>query len=202
MRNATKPRPRTKPPEERRDELMNAALRLFLKRGVGPTTIEQITSGADVAKGTFYLYFSSKEDLLAALGQRFAQELLASIKAAIAAKPNQDWKGKLATWARASVAGYLDSIRLHDVVFAGSHRPPTRKGLVDNIIIDHLRELLQSGAAAGAWAIDDPRSTAVFLFSGLHGLVDDASNKQKRVHRSRLARRLEQLSLRAVGLPA
>ncbi len=199
MRNATKPRPRTKPPEERRDELMNAALRLFLKQRVGSTTIEQITSGADVAKGTFYLYFSSKEDLLAALGQRFAQELLAGIKAAIAAKPAEDWKGKLATWARAGVAGYLDSIRLHDVVFAGSHRPPTRKGLVDNIIIDHLCGLLHAGAAAGAWTIDDPRSTAVFLFSGLHGLVDDACIQEKRVKRSRLSQRLQQLSLRAVG---
>ncbi len=201
MRTATKPRPRTKPPEERRDELMSAALRLFLKHGVGPTTIEQITSGADVAKGTFYLYFSSKDELLAALGQRFAQELLASVKAAIDAKPNEDWKGKLATWARAGVAGYLDSIRLHDVVFSGSHRPPTRKGLVDNIIIDHLFGLLQAGTAARAWAIDDPRSTAVFLFSGLHGLVDDACNKQKRVNRGQLAHRLKQLCLRAVGPP-
>jgi AcrR family transcriptional regulator len=202
MRTTTRSRPRTKPPEERRDELMNAGLRLFLKQGVGPTTIEQITSGADVAKGTFYLYFSSKEELLAALRQRFAQELLAGIKAAIAAKPPEDWKGKLATWARAGVAGYLDSIRLHDLVFSGSHRPPTRKGLVDNIIIDHLCVLLQSGAAAGAWTIDDPRSTAVFLFSGLHGLVDDASIQEKRVNQSRLAQRLEQLSLRAVGLLA
>ena len=52
-------RPRTKPPQQRRDELMDAAQRLFLKQGVGPTTIDQITSGADVAKGTFYLHFSS-----------------------------------------------------------------------------------------------------------------------------------------------
>ena len=201
MRTAAKPRPRTKPPAERRDELMNAALRLFLKHGVGPTTIEQITSGADVAKGTFYLYFSSKEEVLAALGQRFAQELLAGIRAAIAAKPNEDWKGKLATWARAGVTGYMDSIRLHDIVFLGSHRPPTRKGLFDNIIIDHLLALLQAGADAGAWSIDDPRSTAVFLFSGLHGLLDDACNKPNRVNRSRLARQLEQLCIQAVGLP-
>ena len=202
MRTATKSRPRTKPPEERRDELMNAALRLFLKHGVGPTTIEQITSGADVAKGTFYLYFSSKEEVLAALGKRFAEELLAGIKAAIAAKRNEDWTGKLATWARAGVAGYLDAIRLHDVVFAGSHRPPTRKGLVDNIIIDHLARLLQAGAAAGAWSIDDPRSTAIFLFGGLHGLVDDACISEKRVSRSRLAQQLEQFCLRTVGLPS
>jgi AcrR family transcriptional regulator len=76
MRPSTKSRPRTKPPEERRDELMNSAQHLFLKSGVGPTTIEQITSGAKVAKGTFYLYFSSKEAVLAALGDRFAEEHL------------------------------------------------------------------------------------------------------------------------------
>ena len=60
MRTATRLRPRTKAPEERRDELMNAAQRLFLEQGVATTTIEQITMGADVAKGTFYLHFSSK----------------------------------------------------------------------------------------------------------------------------------------------
>lgn len=199
MRAVTKSRPRTKPPEERRDELMNAAQHLFLKQGVAPTTIEQITSGADVAKGTFYLYFSSKEDILAALGERFAQELLASIKTAIAAKPEEDCKGKLATWATACVTGYLDSIRLHDIVFYGS-RPATREGLVDNIIIDHLSGLLEAGVDAGAWSIDDPRFTAVFLFSGLHGVVDDAYTKEKRLNRSRLAQRLERLCFRAVGL--
>ena len=198
MRTPTKLHPRTKPPQERRDELMNAAQRLFLEQGVGPTTIERITSGAEVAKGTFYLYFSSKEDILAALGERFSQELLARIKTAVAAKPADDWKGKLETWARACVAGYIDSIRLHDIVFYGPH-PPTREGLVDNIVIDHLYGLLQAGVDAGAWSIDDPRFTAVFLFSGLHGVVDDAFTKEKRVNRSRLAHRLERRCLSAVG---
>jgi AcrR family transcriptional regulator len=115
MRAGTRTRPRTKPPGERRDDLMNAAERLFLEQGVGPTTIEQITSGADVAKGTFYLYFSSKDDVLAALGERFAQELLAKIEAAVAAGQKEDWKGRLATWAAASVTGHLESIRLHDI---------------------------------------------------------------------------------------
>ena len=201
MRTANKLRPRTKPPEERRDELTKAAKRLFLEQGVGPTTIEQITSGADVAKGTFYLYFSSKDEVLAALRERFAQDLLAGIKTAVTEKPDGDWKGKLAAWAAASVASYLESIRMHDILFYGS-RPPTREGLVNNIVIDHLCGLLQAGAAAGAWTINDPRSTAVFLFSGLHGLVDDACIQEKRVNQSRLSQRLQQLSLRAVGLIA
>jgi AcrR family transcriptional regulator len=180
---------------------MNAAQNLFLKQGVAPTTIEQITSGAGVAKGTFYLYFSSKEGLLAALGERFAQQHLASTKARISEIPDEDWKGKLATWACASVVFYLDSIHLHDMLFYEASAP-TREGLVDNIVIDHLMDLLQGGVVAGAWSIDDARFTAVFLFSGLHGVVDDAYTKEKRINRSRLTARLQRLCFRAVGLPS
>ncbi|HUD89802.1 MAG TPA: TetR/AcrR family transcriptional regulator, partial [Xanthobacteraceae bacterium] len=90
-------RPRTKPPQQRRDELMDAAQRLFLKQGVASTTIEEIASGADIAKGTFYLHFSSRDDLLVALGEQFANRHLGRITAAIARKPEADWIAKLAT---------------------------------------------------------------------------------------------------------
>jgi AcrR family transcriptional regulator len=177
---------------------MNAAQGLFLEHGVGPTTIEQITTAADVAKGTFYLHFSSKEDVRLALGERFARQHLTRIEAAIAERQDKDWQGKLAAWATTGVASYLDSIRLHDVLFHGVNSR-TREGLVDNIVIDHLAELLRAGADAGAWAIDDARATAVFLFSGLHGAVDDAYSKEKPVNRSRLALRLERLCFRTIG---
>jgi AcrR family transcriptional regulator len=199
MRTAAKIRPRTKPAAERRGELMNAAQKLFLKQGVAPTTIEQITSAADVAKGTFYLHFSSKDDIRIALDDRFAQQLLARIKAAVAQQRNDDWAGKLAAWASACAAGYLASIRLHDVLFYGS-RPPTRQGLVDNIVIDDLAALLKAGTDAAAWQVDDPRSAAVFIFSGHHGVVDDAYAKERRIDRARLALRLQTLCFRAVGL--
>jgi AcrR family transcriptional regulator len=194
-----KARPRTKPPQQRRDELMDAARRLFLEHGVASTTIDRIASGADVAKGTFYLHFSSKEDLLVALGEQFAQKHLSHIKAAIAAKPEADWTAKLATWAEASVTFYLDSIQLHDMLFYES-RSPTRQGLVDNIIIDDLSVLLKAGALAEAWSIEDARFTAVFLFSGMHAIVDDAYLKERRIVRSRLIRRLQRICFRAVGL--
>ncbi len=194
-------RPRTKPPEERREELMNAAQRLFLKHGVGPVTIEQITRAADVAKGTFYLYFSSKEDVLAALSDRFAVDLLAKTNAEVRKQPNSDWKKKLSAWVQACANGYLDSIELHDILFYGS-RPATREGLVDNIVIDRLAALLQEGISAKAWQIDDSRFTAVFLFSGLHSVVDDAYGKEKRANRVRLAQRLEKICFRAVGWTA
>jgi AcrR family transcriptional regulator len=196
---ATKVRPRTKPPEERRDELMNAAQRLFLDHGVASTTVEQITTAADVAKGTFYLYFPSKEHVLAALGERFSQQLGAKLHSAIAAKRAGDWKGRLGAWARTAVAVYLDSMRLHDIVFRESH-PHEHEDLDSNATLALLRGLLADGAAAGAWTIGDARFTAVFLYSGLHGIVDDASAESKRVDRTRLAERMEEICFRAVGL--
>ena len=194
-----KPRQRTKPPEVRREEIMDAAQRLFLKQGVAATTIDHVAAGAGVAKGTVYLHFASRQALLTALGERFAEQHLARIKVAISAKAEQDWAGKLAAWAEAGIAFYLDSIALHDMLFHEA-RAPTREGLVDNIIIDHLAWLLNAGAAAAAWSVDDPRFTAVFLFSGMHGIVDDAYLKEKRIVRSRLVKRLQSVCVRTVGL--
>jgi AcrR family transcriptional regulator len=87
---------------------MTTPNRTTKKSGAG-RTIDQITSGADVAKGTFYLHFPSKEDLLVALGERFATKHLIRIQSAIAKRPQEDWTGKLATWAEASAGFYLDS---------------------------------------------------------------------------------------------
>jgi AcrR family transcriptional regulator len=193
------PRPRTKPPDQRRDDLLNAAQRLFIKQGIGPTSVEQITAAADVAKGTFYLHFASKDEIHTALEARFAQQLLAKIAAAIAKQAPDDWPAKLGTWAATGLGAYLESIRLHDALFYGS-RPATREGLVDNIVIDHLVELLQAGAAAGAWSVDDAHFTAVFLFSGFHGIVDDAYDKGKRINQPQLTQRLQRVCFRAVGL--
>jgi AcrR family transcriptional regulator len=194
-------RPRTKSPEERRDELLNAAERLFLAQSFGSTTIDQITAAAEVAKGTFYLYFKSKEDVRAALGDRFARDHLARIKTGVARKPPSDWKGRLSAWAAATISFYLDSIELHDVLFYEG-RTPTREGLTDNIVITYLAEMLRDGTEAKAWSVDDARSAAVFLFGGIHGVVDDAYSKERKVNRKRLAQRLEHLCLNTVRLPA
>jgi hypothetical protein len=117
----------------------------------------------------------------------------------MAGKSEQDWKGKLAAWAEACIGFYLDSVALHDMLFHEA-RSPTRQGLADNIIIDHLESLLNAGHAAGVWSVDDARFAAVFLFSGMHGIVDDAYLKEKRINRARLVRRLQSICFRTVGL--
>jgi AcrR family transcriptional regulator len=53
--------------QETRLRLMEAALRLFHENGYDDTTVEQIAVAADVAKGTFFNYFETKEATLPAL---------------------------------------------------------------------------------------------------------------------------------------
>lgn len=48
---------------ERRQQLLDAARTLFAEKGYHETTVDDITRAADVAKGTFYLYFSEKHEI-------------------------------------------------------------------------------------------------------------------------------------------
>jgi len=53
--------------EARPQELLDAALELFVEKGFAATRSEEVASRAGVAKGTLYLYYPSKEDLLKAV---------------------------------------------------------------------------------------------------------------------------------------
>jgi AcrR family transcriptional regulator len=55
---------------DKRRALLEAAEEVFVERGIARATVDEITSRAGVAKGTFYLYFSSKEELVRALHEQ------------------------------------------------------------------------------------------------------------------------------------
>ncbi len=56
---------------ERPDELLDAALALFVERGFAATRMDDVAQRAGVSKGTVYLYWSAKEELLRAVILRF-----------------------------------------------------------------------------------------------------------------------------------
>jgi AcrR family transcriptional regulator len=60
---------------ETRQSLMEAALRLFSESGYDATTVKDITDAADVAKGTFFNYFETKETILPAIAARRLEQL-------------------------------------------------------------------------------------------------------------------------------
>lgn len=69
-----------KEPDVRRDELLDVALDLCRTEGFESMSVEQLTTKAGVAKGTFYHYFSSKADLMWQLVARFGDSLFAFLE--------------------------------------------------------------------------------------------------------------------------
>jgi AcrR family transcriptional regulator len=56
--------------EARPDEVLDAALALFVEKGFAATRVEDIASRAGLSKGAVYLYFPSKEAILEGLVKR------------------------------------------------------------------------------------------------------------------------------------
>ncbi len=70
----------TKEYHERKNEILDAAQELFFTKGYKQTSIESIIKKIGVAKGTFYYYFKSKEDLMDKLVKRMTNQILSEIK--------------------------------------------------------------------------------------------------------------------------
>jgi AcrR family transcriptional regulator len=73
---------------ETRRTLLEAASVLFREKGYNETTIEEITGRADVAKGTFFNYFASKEVLLSELAVWGVEQLDAALDVSKGAPPS------------------------------------------------------------------------------------------------------------------
>lgn len=61
--------------ERTRDLLLDAAVRVFARKGAGAAAIHEIAAEAGVANGTFYNYFRTREALLEATSLRIARRL-------------------------------------------------------------------------------------------------------------------------------
>ena len=66
--------------EERKGEILDTAQQLFFQKGYDHTSVNDIITSIGIAKGTFYHYFESKEDLLDKLVSRWIHEVLPRVK--------------------------------------------------------------------------------------------------------------------------
>lgn len=59
--------------------LVDAAVRVFARKGAGAAAIHEIAAEAGVSNGTFYNYFRTREDLVDAASRRLAERLFADV---------------------------------------------------------------------------------------------------------------------------
>jgi AcrR family transcriptional regulator len=159
--------------DQRQAALLDAAAALFVEKGVAATSIDDIAVRAGVAKGTFYHYFQDRAAMLEALRRRYSQHFADSAQAAMDACDPDDRRGRLDAWIGTVVREYVASYALHDAIF---HDPAIchRCVMGEEPIVGNLAALIGGGCRAGLWDTDDALATAVCMFHGLHGMLDEA----------------------------
>jgi AcrR family transcriptional regulator len=159
-------------PDLRRRELLEAAVRVLQRRGVTACRVEDITTEAGTAKGNFYRYFPTWDDLLIAIRAHLLESYAAEFRRRQAGRGRVDWWQALAEEVDCGLTAQLELGGLHEAVFHGPVREgqaiddgPSAAGLVG--------EFLAAGIADAAFAEVDVRPTAALLFHTLHGAADE-----------------------------
>jgi TetR/AcrR family transcriptional repressor of nem operon len=190
---------RTKPAEERRADLLAAGEELFLAKGVAATSLDDITSRAGVSKGLFYLYFRSKDELLAAMQDQFSARLADRVRAATDLAG--DWPGKLDACVQAIFDSYHERHDLHEILFQHAGHVSASHRATHGLVLGAISDLLAAGKAAGAFDVEDPEATAVLCWAITHGF-DPGFQGEPTVADDRLLSAARQLFRRAAGLTA
>lgn len=174
------PRPprRERERQRHRDEILDAAERLLLQRGVEGTTMEDIARESEFAVGSLYKHFRSKDELVEALVLKHAEEFFDRVEALGAddSRPfNEIFEAFLADYAKAADRSF-PFLRL---LLTGTRSLPA----MDSETGENLRAaagryiqvvagLVQRGQADGAL---DPDEDAVGMATALVGLIDGAA---------------------------
>jgi AcrR family transcriptional regulator len=91
--------------DARPQELLSAALDLFVERGYATTRLEDVAAKAGVSKGTLYLYFTNKEDLFKAVVREHLLPALGLAEQAI-----DQYKGSSSALLREILVGWWERI--------------------------------------------------------------------------------------------
>jgi AcrR family transcriptional regulator len=67
-----------------RQRILDGAIAALSRRGATQLSMTDVCDAAGISRATLYRYFSSKEDLLAAVGEHVSQNFIDGIKAAVA----------------------------------------------------------------------------------------------------------------------
>jgi AcrR family transcriptional regulator len=103
--NPTSAGPRQRRKEARPHELLEAALDLFVEKGFAATRAEEVAQRAGVSKGTLYLYYPSKEELLKAVIAHYL-----SARIAATAQEVQQYRGAIAPLLREVLVAWWQQV--------------------------------------------------------------------------------------------
>ena len=162
--------------EYRRDALLHAATRIFGKYGFDCATMEQIAHDADVAKGTTYLYYRSKQSIYDAALSRGLAELDRRTHEAVERAP--DLHDAIAAFVTARAQYFLehrDFFRMYVAAISRHITSVKPRASEFQAMVDRqtrrLEDAIARGVSRGEIRHVDPAAAALAIFDLTRGLV-------------------------------
>jgi AcrR family transcriptional regulator len=178
----------TKSADERRREIMNAAVKVFAAKGIAGATVADITEAAGVAKGTFYLYFAAKEHLVAALKERLVDEILAHATSLYERVGREDWWALADATVESMIDFFLSRQDMIHVLVQEGVSPGTSEVFADaDARIDFMfTSAIRAGMEAGVFHVSDPEIAGRLLHHAMDGMLRHAILYGEDLDRDRL----------------
>ncbi len=161
--------------EQRREEFIDVAEKLFKKNGVVETTVNAIVKELDVAKGLFYYYFKSKDDVIEAISKKYTD----SFKKSILTHSNTTNYDEELNECIDNIVTSFKTIwsNLHgetaniDLTILSSRTIDEAKQSASEV----LKKLLDEGIEKGVLNIDNSEYYANTIVSGISDLIHDGN---------------------------
>lgn len=159
-----------KAPEERRIELLDTGIQLFIDNGIESTSIKDIVNKAGVATGLFYYYFSSKEVFIEEAINRFALKYIDSLITILISEELSPAEQLLR--ALSDFETHLKKVTLY---WGINTFTPTQHHVFETTIISKIKPIMESvikrGVEEGVFNVIDPSVAATFFLHGLSGVL-------------------------------
>jgi AcrR family transcriptional regulator len=160
--------------DERKEQIIEGALRVFARRGIIGTKMSMIASEAGISSGLLYRYFNSKDELFTTLVQQAVDESIAGIKSIYQLPGSSLEKIKTLTAEILNEGSQLYFMLMHHAR-TSDEVPLTAKKIIEEnsmkTYIDILEPLFIEGQKNGELAEDNPSELISCYLSILSGLM-------------------------------
>ena len=199
MKQAVKERI-TKSPLERKQELIDAATRLFNERGYEQTAVSDIVREVEVAQGTFYYYFSSKDEILEAVIEKDMSLLEESIKQ-IMCKEDADAAMKINAIVNGIIGISSSRKEIMDYLHLESNAVMHEKMERHTIerLVPLMAKVMAEGTNAGIFDCEHPTELAEFLLASTVYFFHHPEIFADPSRRDKMQRTLETILCRTLG---
>jgi AcrR family transcriptional regulator len=189
-----------KKPEDRHNEFLGVAQTLFVEKGYESTSVDDIVQRMGVAKGLFYYYFDSKEELLAIMAERLIDEIRSSIAAGMEKEgltAVQRFRELFTLSPDITDRTRLMATYFHTESFRGQHHAMEERSMA--FLLPVIERLVKQGIDEGVFHTDYPKETAIALmasWSKIKHTTPSSSSPDELMHK---AKALQYLAERLLG---